>query len=117
MKNYQILRLNDEAFDFLVIATSCENPLSYIEDIVKEISRNQAKILFDLTLINGTKCNRYISCDFCIDKNYLQSCSLVSEISNYIKDISYNYFVQHEEIVQRSVLPNALKFLLKNGMI
>ena len=117
MKNYQILKLNNEPFDFLVIATSCENPLSYIEQIGKEIGMNHAKILFDLTLINGTKSNRYISCDFRIGENYLQSCSLVKEIDDYIKNMSYNYFAQNEDVVQRSVVPNSLKFLLKTGMI
>ncbi|WP_427113339.1 type II toxin-antitoxin system RnlB family antitoxin [Megasphaera sueciensis] len=117
MKNYQILKLNNELFDFLVIATSCENPLSYIKEIGKEISRDQAKILFDLTLINGTKSNRYISCDFCIGKNYLQSCSLVKNIDEHIRNMTYDFFAQNEDIVQRSVVPNSLKFLLKTGMV
>lgn len=117
MKTYQILKLNNEPFDFLVIATSCENPLSHIEEISKEIKVEQAKILFDLTLINGTKSNRYISCDFRMGESYLQSCSLVKEIDEYIKNMSYNYFVQNEDVVQKSVVPNSLKFLLKAGMI
>ena len=117
MKNYQILKLNNEPFDFLVIATSGENPLSHIEEIGKEIRINQAKILFDLTLINGTKSNRYVSCDFCSGGNHLQSCSLVKEIDENIKNMSHNYFLQNEDVVQRSVVPNSLKFLLKAGMI
>lgn len=117
MKNYQILKLNNEPFDFLVIATSCENPLSYIKEICKEISRDRAKILFDLTLINGTKNNRYISCDYRTGENYLQSCSLVKDIDERIKNMSYNYFMQNEDIVQRSVVPDSLKFLLKTGMV
>lgn len=117
MKNYQILKLNNEPFDFLVIATLCENPLSYIKEISKEINRDQAKILFDLTLINGTKNNRYISCDFQTGENYLQSCSLVNDIGERIKNMSYNYFMQNEDIVQGSVVPDSLKFLLKAGMV
>ena len=117
MKNYQILKLNNEPFDFLVIATSCENPLSYIQEISKEISRDQVKILFDLTLINGTKSNRYISCDFRTGENYLQSCSLVKEIDERIRNMSCDYFMKNEDIVQKSVVSNSLKFLLKTGMI
>lgn len=117
MNNYKILELNNEPFDFLVIATSCENPLSYIYEITKEISRDQVNILFDLTLINGTKSNRYISCNFRKGENYLQSCSLVKEIDEYIKKKSYNYFSKNEDIVERSILPKSLKFLLKAGMV
>lgn len=117
MKNCEILELNNEPFDFLVIATSWENPLSYIQEISKEISRDQAKILFDLTLINGTKSNRYISCDYRAGENYLQSCSLVKDIDECIRNMSCGFFLKNEDIVQRSVVPNSLKFLLKAGMV
>lgn len=117
MKNYQIFKLNNEPLDFLVIATSCRNPLSYIEEIVEEVKIDQAKILFDLTLINGTKSNRYVLCDFCKGKNYLQYCSLVKEITDGIKSVSHNYFLQNNYIVENSVIPKSLKFLLKTGMI
>lgn len=92
MGAYQILKLNKEPFDFLVIATSPENPLSNIEEISREIKVEQARILFDLTLINSTKSNRYVSCDFRLGKSCLQSYSSVKEINEYIKDISHNYF-------------------------
>ncbi|WP_283610616.1 type II toxin-antitoxin system RnlB family antitoxin [Faecalispora anaeroviscerum] len=117
MEAYQILKLNNEPFDFLVIATSYENPLSHIDEISKEIKAEHAKILFDLTLINGTKSNRYISCDFRLGESYLQSCSVVKEIDVCIKNISHNYFAQNHDVVQNSVVPNSLKFLLKSGMI
>lgn len=117
MKNYQILKLKNEPFDFLVIATSCENPLSYIDEIGKEIKIKKAKILFDLTLINGIKRNRYISCDFCIGRNSVQSCYLVKDVDDSIKNISRNYFLQNDDLVQKSVVPNALKFLLRAGMV
>lgn len=117
MGKYEILKLNNEPFDFLVIATSCENPLSNLEDIIKEINVDHARILFDLTLINGMKRNRYIACDFRLGESHLQSCSLINEIDDYIKSISHNYFMENKEIVQKSVIPNSLKFLLKSGMV
>lgn len=117
METYEILKLNNESFDFLIIPTSCENPLSHFEEISKQLKVEQAKILFDLTLINGTSKNRYIYCDFCSGKSYFQSCHLVNEVNDYIKSIVKNYYMQNEEVVQNSVIPNSLKFLLKSGMI
>ena len=117
MEKYKILKLNNEPFDFLVIATSYENPLSHFEDISKEINVDQARILFDLTLINGIKSNRYIACDFQRGKNHLQSCSLIYEIDDYIKSVSHNYFIENEGMIQESVIPNSLKFLMKSGMV
>lgn len=117
MDKYEILKLNNEPFDFLVIAKSYENPLSHIEDISKEIKVDQARILFDLTLINGMKRNRYIACDFRLGESHLQSCSLINEIDEYLKTLTNKYFMENEEVVQKSIIPNSLKFLLKSGMV
>lgn len=117
MNKFQILKLHDEPYDFLVIATSYENPLSSLSEIEKEINVDEAKLLFDLTLINGTKKNRYIECHYQSGTNSHLSCSLVDSIDDYIRSLSYNYFAQNEDVVQRSVIPNSLKFLLKSGMV
>ena len=52
--NFKILKLNNEPYDFLIIATSYENPLSSIKEIGEEIQVRKANLLFDLTLINVT---------------------------------------------------------------
>lgn len=117
MGNYKILKLNNETFDFLIIATSCHNPLNYITEITNELSKEQSKLLFDLTLINGTNSNRYISCDFYKNKNYWQSCYLVNDINEHIKNLSRDYFMKNNDIVEKGTIPNSLKFLLKSGLI
>lgn len=117
MGNYEILKLEKEQYDFLVIATSCKNPLSYIEEIGDKIEISQAKIIFDLTLINGVKNNRYVVCDYNKNNNKLPSCYLLKELPESIKKLSHNYFLEHTDIVQNSVIPSSLKFLIKNGMI
>lgn len=35
--NFEIVKLNNEPYDFLVIATSYENPLGYIKEIGEKI--------------------------------------------------------------------------------
>lgn len=117
MNKFQILKLHNEPYDFLIIATSYENPLSSFKEIEEEISVKRAKLLFDLTLINGTKKNRYITCDYEEGKSSLLSCSLVESINDYIKSQSEKYFTQHKDVVQNSVLPNSLKFLIKSGRV
>lgn len=117
MNKYQILKLNNGPYDFLVIATSYENPLSSFKEIEEEINVDRAKLLFDLTLINGLKKNRYIECDYKVGQNSQLDCSLVESIDEYIKSLSYDYFTKNDDIVQKSVIPNSLKFLLKSGMV
>ena len=115
--NFEILKLNNEPYDFLIIATSYENPLSSFEEIGKEIKVDKAKLLFDLTLINGVKKNRYIQCEYEAGKNQLQSCAIIDRIDEEIKKKSQDYFVENAEVVQKSVIPNALKCLVTSGMV
>lgn len=117
MNKFQILKLHDEPYDFLVIATSYENPLSSFSEIEKELNVDEARLLFDLTLINGTKKNRYIKCDYQAGTNSHLSCSLVDSIDDYIRSLSHNFFTQNDDVIQKSVIPNSLKFLLKSDMV
>lgn len=115
--NFEILKLNNEPYDFLIIATSYENPLSSIKEIGQEIQVQKAKLLFDLTLINGINKNRYIKCEYDADRDQLQPCSIVEGIDDTIKKISQSYFVENEEVVRKSVISNSLKYLLTAGMV
>ncbi|WP_338992073.1 type II toxin-antitoxin system RnlB family antitoxin [Fusobacterium vincentii] len=118
MKNdFEILKLNNELYDFLVIATSYNNPLSSFQEIVKKLKVEEAKLIFDLTLINGINKNRYVKCKYRAGKNQFQFCEIPEDISETIKVISKNYFNKHEEIIDKSVLTDSLKFLLKSNMI
>ena len=115
MDKFQIITLHDEPYDFLIIATSYESPLHLIDEISKELHVEQARLLFDLTLINGTKRNRYIECEYSSKLKTHMNCCLVEEIDDYIRKISRDFFRNNNEIINNSVIPNSLKFLLKTG--
>lgn len=115
MKKYDIIQLCNEPYDFLIIATTYENPLNEFEAIRNEIGTKEARILFDLTLINGLKSNRYIQCLYTADDCMFRTCSLVNSIDKGIEQITCNYFKNNRELVCNSIIPNALKFLLLNG--
>lgn len=115
--NFEILKLDNEPYDFLVIATSYENPLGFMDEIGEEIQVQKANLLFDLTLINGVNKNRYIQCEYEAERNQLQPCSIVESVDDTIKKVSQSYFVENEEVVRKSVISNALKYLLTSGMV
>lgn len=115
--NFEILKLNNEPYDFLVIATSYENPLSSIKEIGEKIQVQKANLLFDLTLINGVNKNRYIKCEYDADTDRLPACSIVESVDDDIKKVSQSYFTKNEEAVKKSVISNSLKYLLKSGMV
>lgn len=113
MNKFQIIRLHDEPYDFLIIATSYENPLHLFDEIGKELKVEKAKLLFDLTLINGTNKNRYIECEYSAEMK--MHCSLVEKIDDCIKILSRDFFFNNNEVVNNSVIPNSLKYLLQTG--
>lgn len=115
--NFKILKLNNEPYDFLIIATSYESPLGSFEEIGNEIQVQKASLLFDLTLINGVSSNRYIKCEYDAGKSQLQSCALVDSIDDAIKELSGRFFMDNEDVVRKSVIPDSLKYLLKSGMV
>lgn len=115
--NFTILKLNNEQYDFLIIATSYENPLSSFKEIGDEIRVKKANLLFDLTLINGMSKNRYIKCEYEAGKNQLQSCTIVECIDDTIKKLSYDYFTENEDVLKKSIISKSLQYLLKAGMV
>jgi hypothetical protein len=113
MNKFQTIKLDNGLYDFLVIATSYENPLSSLVEITEEANTEKARLLFDLTLINGTKKNRYVACNYEKYGTPPYSCSIVESVDDGVKNISRKYFSEHADAVQDSVIPNALKFLIR----
>ncbi len=114
---FEILKLDNKIYDFIIIATSYENPLNYIKEIGKEIQVQKANLLFDLTLINGINKNRYIKCAYDVDTNQLPLCSIVECVDDDIKKVIKSYFYKNEEVIKRSIISTPLKYLLISDMV
>lgn len=111
MKKYNIIKLYNEPYEYLIIATTYESPIIYIEEIKKEITCK--KMLFDLMLINGNKSNRFIGSDMKACEKFDPSTFFIAnDVTDSIKEISYRFFSENKALVENSVLPNALKFLI-----
>lgn len=115
--NFELIKLDNEPYDFLVIATSSISPLSCLDEIVAELNNIDANVLFDLTLINGINSNRYLQGKCLSGKFSLKDFATVQDIDLNIKTISYKFFRNNEYIVQNSVLTKTVKFLLREEMI
>lgn len=112
MNNYQEIKLNDCQYDFLVIATSCENPINHFicSGFVPFLCKG--KIAFDLTLINGKSYNQYAFVDVDNHKIILQSLTISSKVDDKVFNISKKFLALNPNIIEKSVLPKALKFTL-----
>lgn len=116
-KQFEIIQLDNEPYDFLIIAASSISPLNCLDDIIVELDKKTVNVLFDLTLINGTNSNRYIT-GKCVEGSFIYSSfNIVNSLDDNIKNICKSFFIENNEIVQRSVISKQLKFLLKEGMV
>lgn len=114
MKNYHEIKLSDCQYDFLIIATTYENPInSFLYDNYISFIEN-GNIVFNLTVINGKGFNRYAFASVENHKIIIPSIRVSSIADKRITNESNKYFSYHVDIIERSILPKALKFLLIN---
>lgn len=115
MKNFEISKLKNSEYDYLVIATTYISPISTLDDVQGEFKHLTGKLIFDLTLINGTNSNRYISAiieDGIVNRS---SFTIVKKVDSVVQNNSKNFFLNHAEVVENGTIPKALKVLLKEG--
>lgn len=116
MKNFEIIKLNNSEYDYLIIATTYVSPISTLSDVQNELADKSGRIIFDLTLINGTSSSRYISATFENRIVNRRSFAIVKAIEPDVEHISLNFFAHHAEVVENGTIPNALKSLLGAGV-
>jgi hypothetical protein len=116
MNNYYRIKLSDCQYDFLIIATTHENPVnSFLYDNYISFVEN-GKVAFDLTVINGKSFNRYAFAEVKNHKIIIPSITVSSTADESITNKSDCFFAQHLDIIEKSILPKALKFLLINEL-
>ena len=115
MKNFEVIKLNNSEYDYMVIATTCISPISTLTDIQNELEDKSGRII-DLTLINGTSSNRYITASFENGAVNRRSFEVVKVIESKVEYISLDFFAHHADLVKNGTIPNALKSLLIEGI-
>jgi hypothetical protein len=100
MDKLKIVKLENELYDFLVIADSGENPLAVLGDMFGDIEgvvgEGKARILFDMTLVPGSGRSRYVAYDYEKGKTPTGRFFVVGHISDRIKDIIHACFSEED---------------------
>jgi|GEM_PF-3469736 len=111
MKKYSIIKLDDQTeFNYLVISLTYESILSFIDELLKEIS-GDSNILFDTFLTNAEKSNRYVKVSVIngkIDRTKFKSVNN-SLISQNIVNLSCKYFFSNKSVLNNGVLTTPQK--------
>lgn len=117
MNNFNIIKLHNEPYNYLIIATTYLSSLSNLDELKSAIDIDYGKVLFDFMLVNGNKKNRFIECEVVNSDCKRNTFRLAECVDEYIKKTSSQFFIQHKELVSGSVLPNALKYLITTGEV
>jgi len=115
LKNFEIIKLKNSEYDYLVIATTYVSPISTLDDVQGEFKHFTGKLIFDLTLINGTNSNRYISAVIEDGGVNRKSFVVVKEVDADVQHSSMDFFTKHTEVIKNGTIPEALKVLLAEG--
>lgn len=117
MTYFKIFKLKNEKYDYLAIAKNYESSLSSIAEIEKYIKQEQAKILFDLLVKNGTSSNRFIEYEYQKGRLNQNNFTVVPVVSDNIKAITSKFLQNNQMLIDSSVLPKSLKYILKNHLL
>ncbi|WP_432748462.1 type II toxin-antitoxin system RnlB family antitoxin [Pectinatus frisingensis] len=114
MKKYNIIALSDQKSKFLIIANTYENP---INDFISEHYvpfLTDGDVIFDLAIINGINVNRFVGGTINQHRLLPETIHIIRDVTPEIFRISKDYFTSNIDILGRSALPSATKYLLTN---
>lgn len=116
-KSYHIVRIKENDGSFLVLLRNWERPEFYMHEIEKELStfNKITKIYFDLLLKNGPK-DRFYSACFNNGKFDSRSFRKVKSLNSNVLKEADTYFRLNFELIQKSYLTKAQKFILKKKL-
>lgn len=112
---YKVVQLTNAPYDYLVIAISYRNPLSYVNEMFGECESDQINAVFDLTLINGINSNRYVKCKLNKKSVFDSTFVATDSIEPSVSEISKRFFIENKDLVEKSVLSRPLKQIIGEG--
>lgn len=90
-KNYSLVKLKNNYYDFLVVAKSCDNPLDFMDEILGKTNKENLKIIFDFTPVEDYPYDQYVEYDDSKSENLFDCFRFLKNIDQSIKALCYNY--------------------------
>lgn len=121
MKKYEVLELCYNNYQYLVLSTSYETPLTQIDDINIELSQKyhlkQFKVVFDLLLNMGNNSERFLEAIYDEKERKVVSFNFIEPDKNSIlRKTTSEYFKSNVNILENSVLNSQQKKLIGMGI-
>lgn len=101
MKNFEVFKLENEKYNYLVLLKSTHD-FYMVKDELDKVVKNNNKVLVDLIIRNGFQFNRFFEYIApCIDDIKMV---LPNDVNEKIKAISMNYIMNNISILSESSL-------------
>ncbi|KEQ25186.1 type II toxin-antitoxin system RnlB family antitoxin [Paenibacillus tyrfis] len=120
MKTYDLVQIENKEYPYFVISTSYETPLTQLSQLTQELSayQNAFKIVFDFLLCSGNSSDRFYEAFF--DGKELIKTSFKNlnlDKKNELRKFSCDYFRNHKDYLENSVLNTYQKKMLEKGIV
>jgi hypothetical protein len=122
MKEYDIktFQKGNKEVQYVVFSTFFMSPTDFLEEIEKELSmqiNEEKEVIFDLLLSNGNNSNRYGKAIYDGKKFKHRSFEVISiPKDDELRKFSMQYYKEHADYVNNSILSSAQKYLINNGV-
>lgn len=121
MKEYNILKVNNDDYKVIIFSTSYETPLLYLEDISNELkSQNlsNCKVIFDMLLCKGNTTERYTEAIF-DGKQFIKSSFKYVKVGkkDELRRISLNFFKSNILVLNNSILTSLQIKMINKGIV
>ena len=119
MKNYNFLKTSLD-FKYVLVGHSFVHPISYLQEVETLLRTSEFKgyILLDGLLSNGFSDNRFAKVFFNGDRFDMMNIDLVNHVSDGLNNYLYSYYRDNKSLIENSsIIPNAQKYLLVNGLL
>lgn len=108
-KNYTIVTLPNNYYDYLVIMTSYENPLNFMDEILSKTNKENVKIIFDYSFVNDSSYSDYIDYDDSKSEDIFECFNIIDNIDKKLKAISKRF-------INNVVEPRMMYNIARNAM-
>lgn len=100
------------------LSTSAYDGVSIeMEELHVLIGNYKGEVVFDLLITNGLATNRFIQGYFDGERLLGGDFEVIDLPTKEMINISREFYMEHTEIIENSILPNAHKFLIRHGRV
>ena len=120
MENFDVMSIDLEDYKCIIFSTSFETPLTYLDDINEKLIKcdlDGCKVVFDMLTHIGNNSDRFIEVNFdgkSLDVNTFRHIKISKK--HGLRKASSNYFKNHLNILDDSILTSFQKKMLQKGI-